>query len=110
LGLSGTHPSAAVVRAWAAHPAVAHLLTLRLNANKLADHGAVALANSRHLAGLRRLELRDNGINEAGAMALADSPHLDGLTVLDVTRNAIPPKAAERLRARFGAAVRLSGC
>jgi uncharacterized protein (TIGR02996 family) len=110
LDLSRVYPRPEVLAAWAADPVVGRLTCLRLNRNRLRDAGAVSLANSRHLAGLLRLELRDNGITEVGAAALADSPHLGALTVLDVRVNRIPPAAAGRLRDRFGAAVRLSGC
>jgi hypothetical protein len=46
------------------------------------------------------------GDGPAGAAALADSPYLRALTVVDLRTNPIPPAAADRLRARFGAAVR----
>jgi uncharacterized protein (TIGR02996 family) len=110
LDLTQVCPRPAVLAAWAAEPGLARLACLRLNHNRLGDAGAVALAGSPHLAGLCRLELRRNGIGPAGAAALADSPYLGALTVLDLRANAIPRAPADRLRARFGSAVRMSRC
>ena len=108
LNLSATQPAAAVVGAWAADPTLGRLAILRLSRNRLADAGAAALADSPHLGWLRRLDLSENGITETGAAALAGSPHLRALTVLDLRANPIPAAAADRLRARFGPAVRLT--
>jgi hypothetical protein len=108
LDLSRTEPAVGVLWDWVTDPAFGQVDCLRLNRNRLGDSGALSVAMSPRLAGLRRLELRDNGITGLGAMALAESQHLEKLGVLDLQRNPIPPAAGDRLRARFGSAVRLS--
>jgi uncharacterized protein (TIGR02996 family) len=83
-------------------PRGANLRVLDLRENRIGDRGAAALADSPHLAGLLQLDLAESRVADAGAKALAESPHLRGLLYLNLFGNAIGPKAADRLRARFG--------
>jgi hypothetical protein len=53
------------------------------------------------------LNLRTNGISGEGATALANSPHLANLRRLDLSANNIGQKAAAALRERFGTRVAL---
>lgn len=68
--------------ALASSPHVAGLRDLCLVNSRLGDVGAAALASSVHLSGLARLDLRANGIGEAGALAIAESETLGGLRCL----------------------------
>jgi uncharacterized protein (TIGR02996 family) len=113
--------SASTARELAASPHLGKLLGLDLIDSTLGDEGAAALASSLHLGRLQRLVAhgpvpscfgpRPRGerplIGDAGALALAASPHLGRLELLNLRYNAVGPEAAEALRRRFGAAVRV---
>jgi uncharacterized protein (TIGR02996 family) len=70
---------------------------LIINSATINDEGAVALANSHHLANLTSLDLAYNLIGEAGVMALANSTHLSNLTYLDLTENLLGNSGAVAL-------------
>ena len=55
------------------------------------DAGALALAASPHVAGLRWLGLTDDAIGEPGVVALAASPHLTALRFLALAGNPSDP-------------------
>jgi uncharacterized protein (TIGR02996 family) len=113
--------SASTARELAASPHLGKLLGLDRIDCTIGDEGAAALAASPHLVGLQRLVAhgpvpscfgpRPRGerplIGDAGARALVSSPGLGRLELLDLRHNAVGPEAAEALRRRFGAAVRL---
>src|SRR5262249_40496792 len=86
--------------------------------------GVAALAGSEKVAGLRRLDLRWNLLDDTAVRELVGSAHLGGLAELCVAERGqvehnpeaqtvdegpspLTAAAAERLRQRFGAALRL---
>jgi uncharacterized protein (TIGR02996 family) len=77
------------------------------SAGTLADDGAAALAESSHVARLKRLTLSGHDIRRAGALALAQSSRLGGLRLLDLSYHRINGEAWEALRERYG--TRLQG-
>lgn len=60
------------------------------------------LAACPRLAALEELHLVLEGVGDEGALALAASPHLAGLRLLDLGGNRFGPAAVEALRQRFG--------
>lgn len=99
--------SAAELNALFDSPHLGNLTALDLHNNRANDATAALLADGRfpHLAELR---LSGNDVRDAGALALARSPHLDGLRVLDVSTNyQLGPQARTALRAKFGKRVKL---
>jgi len=54
---------------------LAALRRLDVDANRIGDPGAVALASSPLLAGLALLEVQDNDFGPAGARAIAEAPY-----------------------------------
>jgi uncharacterized protein (TIGR02996 family) len=101
----------------ASSPYLARLIELELVTSNIGDKGVTAVANSQWLGNLRSLVilgplavatwLPAGRFGDEGALALANSPFLGRLEVLDVRYNLISPEAAEQLRRRFGAALRL---
>jgi uncharacterized protein (TIGR02996 family) len=102
LSLNGNNLGPGAAAALAGSAGSANLRALDLRDNRLGDRGAASLANSPHLANLLHLDLSGNEIEDAGADALAESPHLGGLIALELAGNLISPRAAARLRKRFG--------
>jgi uncharacterized protein (TIGR02996 family) len=101
LSLGGNNLGPGAVFALAGAPAD-HLRVLDLRENRVGDRGAKSLAANPRLGNLLHLDLSGAQINNAGAEALAESPHLGGLSYLNLFDNSISPRAADRLRARFG--------
>jgi uncharacterized protein (TIGR02996 family) len=103
--ISGT--SAVPLLALFDSPHLRNLTALDLHNNRANDATAALLADGRfpHLA---ELHLSGNDVRDAGALALARSPHLDGLRVLDVCTNyELGHDARQALRAKFGKRVKL---
>jgi hypothetical protein len=73
-----------------------------LRGNRIGDAGAAALANSPHLARLRRLQLTDNPLGDDGAMALAASPFLANIEELWIFCCRIGEDGTRALEERFG--------
>jgi uncharacterized protein (TIGR02996 family) len=87
---------------FAAAPSWGRLEALDLGFNHLlGDAGAVALAGSPRLAGLRTLVLTCCWVGEAGAVALAASPHAAGLRRFEISGYSLPRGARAALRKRF---------
>jgi uncharacterized protein (TIGR02996 family) len=89
-----------------AFPPTARLRTLDLSNVYLGDRGAIALADAESLKSIRVLRLRNCRIHDAGAKAFPTPWFAWPLTELDVTHNPLSESAVERLRARYGDAVR----
>lgn len=134
VALAGNGIGPAGARALVGMPWAGQLRRLDLERNELGADGAEVLASSRNLAGLtdlnlahnrlgpagvenllaspnltklKRLVLRGNGISGRGVRALLAAPQLDALLDLDVTGNKLDGEDGRRLRARFGARVRV---
>jgi uncharacterized protein (TIGR02996 family) len=107
LNLAGNRLDPETARALAASPHLGRLRALDLSGNSLRTAGARALATSPNLANLTTLNLAGADIGPAGGRDLADSPHLKRLTTLDLSDNPIGPRMIAKLRARFGAALRI---
>jgi uncharacterized protein (TIGR02996 family) len=102
LSLHSRRISDGAARALADTPALAALQGLdmgEVNEGTIGDAGLAALAQSRHLAGLRRLWLYMERIGPEGARALAETPYLTGLQVLSLRRNPLGPAGARALAA-----------
>jgi Ran GTPase-activating protein (RanGAP) involved in mRNA processing and transport len=109
LSLAGNIVGPNAVAALASAPAE-KLRVLDLSGNRVSALGAQWLAESPLLRNLLVLDLAESRIcddGDGGAEALADSPYLDGLIHLNLAGNPIGPRAAERLRTRFGDRVSL---
>ncbi|MDP2312655.1 MAG: hypothetical protein Q8P41_07095 [Pseudomonadota bacterium] len=76
-----------------ATPAFERLVSLNMHGLGAAfgDAGAVAIAGSPYVAGLRWLALTDDDIGEAGVEALAASPYLTTLRYLSLAGNRVDP-------------------
>lgn len=99
LDLSDCRLGDAGALALAASPAVAGLRRLNLGHNKITAAGAQALAASEHFRSLTELELRDNKVGDAGVEALAGSPNLQTVTRLGLAANGIGVKGARAIAA-----------
>lgn len=104
LSLAGLGPEGAI--GLAAAP-LTRLTRLNLHNNKVGDRGAVALARSPHLRGLRSLDLSGNEIADEGAYALAESSTLSGLQWLELGGAELTDSARGALQQRFGERVQL---
>jgi uncharacterized protein (TIGR02996 family) len=85
---------------------LANVRKLDLSENGLGDEAAERLADAPPPR-LRVLELSVNAITDRGALALARSPHLEGLRLLRLRFNYSFTRAADALRQRFGERVEL---
>jgi uncharacterized protein (TIGR02996 family) len=90
------------------------LRRLDLDDCNIADEEAIALADSRSLAGLTTLFLRYNGVGAPGLRAVIGSKHLGRLKDLWLVENNFGSARDERrltaeLRERFGTGLRLTG-
>ncbi len=72
---------------------------MHLDSTRCGDGGALALAQSNTLTGLRRLYLCSNGIGDEGAKAISNSENLKTLRVLSIWRNEIRDAGGEALAA-----------
>jgi uncharacterized protein (TIGR02996 family) len=86
---------------------LSRLVELGLCDGSVTDVGAGELAGWAGGANLLALNLYANRIGDVGAKALAESPHLAGLRRLDLRRNLLIRDGERALIARFGAAVLL---
>jgi uncharacterized protein (TIGR02996 family) len=86
-------------------PHLAGLRRLDLSDNYIGDYGTENLATSPHLEGLRELLLEENGVWERGALALAVPGRLPGLEMLSLRGNDVGAAARRALRNRFGSRV-----
>ncbi len=82
---------------------LAGVVAVDVSDGRFGVRGARAVAESRHLGGLRALRLAGCNLDDVAVTALCDSRL--SLTELDVRHNPLSDGARERLRARFGAAV-----
>lgn len=71
---------------------------LNLAHERLEEEGAAALAENKHLSGVRVLDLWGCDLGDAGVRALADAESLTGLTTLDLGRNGLTLAAVKALR------------
>ncbi len=92
-----------------ASPFLARLDCLDLSDRRLGDPAVFGVAGAETVRGLRSLRLRGCGFTHSGAMALANSPFLSGLRFLDVSHNSLSPVAVSALRQRFGEGVIAEG-
>ena len=95
LTVHAQHTGEPLARAVAQSEHLAGLKRLALTRNRFADDAAERLALSPHLAGLEELDLGENEIGETGARALAASPHLAKLVRLELRDNRLGPAGAE---------------
>src|SRR5262249_46183507 len=70
---------------------------LMLSGARIRTEGAVALADSPNLAGLRHLDLSYNVLRDRGVLALAGSPHLADLESLNLQDVKAGPRGVEAL-------------
>lgn len=96
----GIGPQGAVAIARSLRPIV-----LNLHNCVVEDAGAIAIAESPNMAGLRKLSLAGNGLTDRSARAILDSPHLGGLVSLDLRGNRIGKDLQKALRKRHGVGV-----
>lgn len=73
----------------------------------VSDDGIEELAGWASATRLRSLDLQQNLITDRGALALTQSPYLSNLFNLNLHRTHIGPRGRERLRERFGDALRI---
>lgn len=71
---------------------------LTLDACRLRDDGAQALARAEHLKQLTTLKVAFNEILDHGALALIQSPRLQALSHLDLSQNRISPEGCQALQ------------
>ncbi len=102
LVLWDAHVETAGAVAIARSPGLAALEAVDLGANPIGDDGAVAIAA---MPALRSLGLADADVGEAGALAIAARE--GELDRIDLRANRIGPRAAARLRERYGDRVHL---
>jgi hypothetical protein len=67
-------------------------LIVRMRNDNEGKKAAVAIASSKHFAGLTELDLSDGRIGDAGASALADASFLPQLKRLQLGHNDIGPR------------------
>jgi hypothetical protein len=86
LHLGSNHIGVAGALAIANSPHMAMLNSLNLRGNQIGNEGATAISN---LTSLTNLNLGSNRIGNKGARALANSPHMARLTILNLGWNQI---------------------
>jgi len=80
---------------------------LRLWSNAIGDAGAIELATSPLMVGIRALDLSGNRISDAGTHALAESPYLESVYKLDLRENRLSELGRREIRSKFGDRVSL---
>ncbi|MBA4191681.1 MAG: hypothetical protein C0467_27190 [Planctomycetaceae bacterium] len=95
LTVYASHKGQPLARAVADSPHLAGLKRLYLGRNRFEDNSAEHLATSTNLANLEELDLTDNELGETGARALAASSHLGNVRYLELRNNRLGPTGAE---------------
>jgi uncharacterized protein (TIGR02996 family) len=85
--------AAGAMREVCASPALARIVSIRLDGQQIGDEGARAIADSPHLRKLTWLDLGENGVTRAGLEALFASPNLPRLRWLDLRDNDVEEPA-----------------
>jgi hypothetical protein len=85
------------------------LADLDLGGNPIGNRGCQALADWACLGPLTKLGLADCEIKDAGAIALANSPHLAHIDRIELMSNPIGAEGLRELRTRFGERAVLDG-
>jgi uncharacterized protein (TIGR02996 family) len=97
LTVFGQHVSRPLARAVAESPHLAGLRRLYLGRNRFEDKSADHIATSSILGNLEELDLSDNEIGETGARSLATSSHLGHVRYLELSNNRLGPTGAEAI-------------
>ncbi len=96
-GVYGSHKGRPLARAVAESPHLAGLKRLSLGRNDFEDDSAEHLATSPYLANLEELDLTDNFLGETGARSLAASSYLGNVRYLELRNNRLGPTGAEAI-------------
>lgn len=106
LRMVAARADASTLRDLFASPHLRRLTVIDLHGNWAGDTLPPDLADGR-FPDLAELWLGSNNISDIGAMTLANSPHLDGLRVLDLRNNPIRDYATRNALHRFGLALEM---
>lgn len=97
LAVYGTHKGRPIAQAVADSPHLAGLKRLSLGRNDFEDDSAEHLARSPFLSNLEELDLTDNILGETGARSLAASSYLGNVRYLELRNNRLGPTGAEAI-------------